>query len=323
MQFDFASTDVCVYHNNCHDGFCCAYFVWSRIDRFGEKGIEYVAKNPSTQLNDDDLEQFRLKNVLVVDLSFDRENLLKIKEVAKSLIVVDHHKTAMETLKDLDFAVFDMNYSGAGLLYKLYVEYLNRFTPGHVPFRGLTNLIRYVQDRDIWKWELPNSKEINAYLQTIPFDFDTWYHVEHLLDNDPENIISSGAAILATQNRMTKEIASNASLVDLYVSPDKLSTVKARVVNCPVRELISMVGHEIVEEELAKPESERAYVAVMYTIFPDGNVLFSLRSSRDFDASVIAKSWGGGGHKSACGFKGEMINGFPWVLVDEPFKVVS
>ena len=106
-----------------------------------------------------------------------------------------------------------------------------------------------------------------------------------------------------------------------HVSSEKEDTVRARVVNCPVRELISMTGHTILENEATKPEDERVEVAIMYTIFPDGGLLFSVRSTRDFDASVIAKSWGGGGHKSACGFKGRITDGLPWIVLSEPSVV--
>jgi len=123
--------------------------------------------------------------------------------------------------------------------------------------------------------------------------------------------------ILQTQNRMVEELASYAAPVELFIDPSRQQSVKARVVNCPLKELISMTGHKIIQIEQAKEVDDRADVAVMFTIFPDGGYLCSIRSAPSFNASVIAKAWDGGGHAQACGFKGDIKDGLPWRLVDE------
>jgi len=321
MDFNFKEVDVCVYHRACHDGFCCAYLVWNILGGKGQREIDFIPMNPSTKIDQADLDRFSGKRVLIVDLSFSRDDLFAIQKVASEVIVIDHHKTAAADLGDLPFAVFDMNYSGAGLLWKVLIEYFKKqgqaaqvADPEFPPM-----LAQYVQDRDLWKWKLPQSNEINAWLQTVPFEFETWYQADLLLGN-PETlgkVASNGTVILNTQQRMVDELAGYAALVELWIGPEKLHSVKARVVNCPVKELISMTGHTILELEEAKPEKERVEVAVLYTLFPDGGLLFSIRSARSFDSSVIAKAWGGGGHAQACGFKGSLEEGFPWNLIEE------
>jgi oligoribonuclease NrnB/cAMP/cGMP phosphodiesterase (DHH superfamily) len=47
--------------------------------------------------------------------------------------------------------------------------------------------------------------------------------------------------------------------------------------------------------------------AMMYFILETGEVIFSLRSTDDLhDVSKIAKAYSGGGHRNACGFKGDL-----------------
>ena len=35
-------------------------------------------------------------------------------------------------------------------------------------------LLLYVQDRDLWRWELEHSREVNATLVLIAHDFAAW-----------------------------------------------------------------------------------------------------------------------------------------------------
>lgn len=315
MNFDLFETDVCIYHRNCADGFCCAWLVWRYLGNNGERDIEFHAMNPSTRVGDETLESFHGKNVLVVDLSLSKDNLIDIQKVARNIAVLDHHKTAEGFLKELDFAVFDIEECGASLLFKHIASQLSINDPLWTgPERP--RIVDFVKDRDLWLWEEGYSHEVNALIQTLPFEFPDWNVVADQLDTNTglEEVIRDGAAILKTQNRMADELARHANEVGLFVGPERHSTIKAKVVNCPVRELISMVGHRILEIEDEKDKDEKAQVAVMYSIFPDGGFLFSLRSVPSFDASVIASAWGGGGHKNACGFKGNVDEGLPWIF---------
>jgi uncharacterized protein len=66
-----------------------------------------------------------------------------IQKVKYHLIVIDHHKSAMIELHDISNTHFDMTKSGAMLSWEF-------FHPGKEP----PKFIRYIQDRDLWKWEL-------------------------------------------------------------------------------------------------------------------------------------------------------------------------
>lgn len=35
-------------------------------------------------------------------------------------------------------------------------------------------LLQYVQDKDLHRWQLPESRAINAAIESYPFDFDVW-----------------------------------------------------------------------------------------------------------------------------------------------------
>ena len=318
MKFDFTEVDICIYHRNCGDGFCCAWLIWSIVGGRGKKDIDYLALSPSTKINDKDLDKFAGKNVLIVDLSFSKNDLLDIQKVARNVLVVDHHKTAEADLKDLDFAIFRQDECGASLLYGLLLSEMYDHDEDALCRVGgdVPRIVGFVKDRDLWQWKLEHSHEINAYLQTLPFEFEIWDEAAKCIDDFDgfKMLREKGSMIMETQNRMANELAEYANLVELYTGPERGETVKAKVVNCSVRELISITGHAILELEKSKPENEQVEVAILYSIFPDGGFLFSVRSVPSFDASVIATAWGGGGHKNACGFKGRIEEGFPWLF---------
>jgi len=133
---------LCLYHANCADGFAAALAVWMKYkDSYEYIPVQYG--NPAPPVDG--------RDVLIVDFSYPRKELLQLKEAAKSLLVIDHHKTAEKELAGLDFCIFDMNKSGAVLTY----QYIS-------PDQEIPKLFLYIQDRDLWKWELPSSREVSA-----------------------------------------------------------------------------------------------------------------------------------------------------------------
>lgn len=320
MDFDFDAVDVCIYHRNCDDGFCSAYLVWNHIAKKGQRCIDYIDMNPSSKVDQDLLSRLDGKIVLIVDLSFSRQDLLEIKKVAKQLLVLDHHNSAMKELEGLEFAIFDIDHCGASLFWFQYTIWLKAKTQHtYVDLNDMPLLVRYIRDRDLWKFELPDSKDISSYIQTIPPIFESW-NILDLLICDQESlkrIAFEGGVISRTKNRIINEFAGYAKEVWLYTSPDKNDQIRAKVVNCSVKNLVSETGHSILTCESLKPESERAKVAILYTVFSDGGVLCQMRSIAPFDCSLIAVAWGGGGHKQSCGFHTDIKDGLPWTLVKQ------
>ena len=62
------------------------------------------------------------------------------------------------------FARFDMGRSGAVLAW-------DYFFGGPSTGRPRPWIVEYVQDRDLWAWKLPRSKEVSAYLRSLEANF--------------------------------------------------------------------------------------------------------------------------------------------------------
>lgn len=275
---------LCIYHGNCADGFTAA---WAVHKRFGSAAEFYpgVYQIPPPDVVG--------RDVIMVDFSYKRAVLVEMARQAHSLIVLDHHKTAAEDLAGfpslvgiqsgesvsaLGLAVlFDMNRSGAQIAWDF-------FHPG----MPRPKLVDYVGDRDLWRFELPFSREINANIFSFDYDFKAWDHIDRRLRDviSLQMFADEGAAI------ERKHFSDIKKLLPVVTRRMVLGGFDVPVANLPLT-FTSDAGHQ-----LAKGEAFGA----CYWDTPEGRV-FSLRSTGDFDVSAVAKLYGGGGHPAAAGFR--------------------
>jgi oligoribonuclease NrnB/cAMP/cGMP phosphodiesterase (DHH superfamily) len=213
-------------------------------------------------------------------------------EQCRSLVVLDHHKTAQEDLAFLpaafdDYenhrssenhkavAIFDMERSGARITWDF-------FNPVAKP----PKLIEHIEDRDLWRFALDGTREIQANIFSYPYDFAVW---DELMKTDPQTLADQGAAI---ERKHHKDIA---ELVKVCRREMTIGGIIVPVASLPYT-LTSDAGHLMATEHASK-------IGVCYWDTPEGRV-FSLRSTDDGpDVSEIAKQYGGGGHAHASGFR--------------------
>lgn len=268
--------DLVIYHDSCTDGFGAAFAAWhARRDKASYFPAKYREPPPDVTG----------KNVLIVDFSYPRDILLKMREKARSILVLDHHKSAMQDLQDLDFVHFDMTSSGAMLSWAF-------FHPDeHPPL-----LIKYIQDRDLWQWRLPNSREFSAGFMNVPFLFAEYARC--MQDSAVHSVINQGAIIVKYIDSEVAKICKHAAKRRLKAAPD----LTCMVVN--THAWVSEVGSRL---------CERSDVAVMwYMDHESGAWRVSLRSRSGVDITPVARKYGGGGHEQAAGFSlspGDHIEG--------------
>lgn len=180
---------VVIYHANCSDGFGAAWSAWKAL---GNEAT-YIAGS----YNDTTVPDVTGKDVVILDFSYPRDVLIKMRASANSLIVLDHHKTAFDNIGDLEYTHFDMNKSGAMLAWEYFHE-------GKAPPR----FIEYIQDYDLWKFNLPNSKAFSTVFYSVPFEFEEYD--KFLNDSKIESTILNGQYILSYQADEVQKIIKNA-----------------------------------------------------------------------------------------------------------------
>lgn len=257
---------LCIYHGNCADGFGAAWVVRKALgDADFYAGI-YQNQPPDVTG----------RELYLVDFSYKRPVLLEMASKAASITILDHHKTAVEDLVNLPSNVrctFDIDHSGAMLAWM-------HFFPNDEP----PQLLRHIEDRDLWRFVLPFTREIQANVFSYPYTFEAW---DELMVKESSTLIAEGSAI---ERKHFKDIA---ELITVVTREFVIGGHRVPVANLPYT-LTSDAGHA-----LAKPGS----FAGCYWDTPEGRV-FSLRSRDDgLDVSEIAKQYGGGGHRNASGFR--------------------
>lgn len=262
---------LCIYHHNCADGFGAA---WVVRRKYGEDAQFHpgVYQMPPPDVKGQD--------VILVDFSYKRPVMEQLCDAANSVIVLDHHKSAEEDLRGLNgYSVnvgshFDMNRSGAGMTWDYYF-----------PDEPRPQLIDHIEDRDLWRFKLPGTREIQANVFSYPYDFKVW---DNLMAADPLDLFAAGAAI---ERKHHKDIA---ELVNACMMRMTIAGYAVPVANLPYI-FSSDAGHLM---------SEGEPFAACFWDTPAGRI-FSLRSREEggIDVSEIAKKYGGGGHKHAAGFR--------------------
>ncbi len=280
-----------IYHARCPDGITAAWCFRRLAD------VVYVPASYGWEppVVDD-------RDVYIVDFSYPREVLEQMKLKAKSLVVLDHHKTSEAALKGLDYCTFDVERSGAQIAW----DYLN-------PGQSRPLVIDYVADRDLWQWKLPDSKNINTYLSAHAFDprlsLEKSFEVlDNLVDHwDSESVGKIGANLAGPTSSYVEQLATNtfSGTVDYMVGDEKKTQ---EFVFCVCSILQSDTGNHIAEKY------QKPALLIWLKNVDDGREIWgcSLRNFRGspIDLSTIATSYGGGGHRDACGFSftGSMFN---------------
>jgi len=257
---------LCIYHGNCADGFTSAWVVRKALGEDVEFHVGVYQDAPP------DVEG---RDVVMVDFSYKRAVLEEIRERAASVLILDHHKTAEADLRDLPgvVSVFDMNRAGARITW-------DHYFPNQEP----PKLLLHVEDRDLWRFALRKTREIQASVFAYPYEFKVW---DFLMSADLEQLAVEGEAI---ERKHFKDIR---ELVGVVTRRMNIGGHNVPIANLPYT-LTSDAGHL-----LAKGEP----FAGCYWDTPQGRV-FSLRSTDEgLDVSAIAKQYGGGGHKNASGFR--------------------
>lgn len=276
------SRPLVIYHGNCADGFSAAWCFWRK---YGD-GADFVAG-----VYQQDPPDVSGRDVYLVDFSYKEPVVRRMLDQARSVTLIDHHKTAIDDLRPLkelvsansgirggdNFGWFcDLNRSGATLAW----DFL-------FPEEPRPLLLGHIEDRDLWRFKLPGTREIQANVFSYEYTFERW---DRLMSADQAELMQMTVAGAAIERKHHKDIE------------ELLGVCKRRMVigghDVPVASLpytlVSDAGHK-----MAKGEK----FAACYWDTADSRV-FGLRSADDgMDVSEIAKQYGGGGHAKAAGFK--------------------
>jgi len=274
---------VILYDGGCSDGFGGAWSAWkifgNRADYFG---VKHENPPPAGLKN---------KEIYLIDFTYPEAIVKKLLKENKRVTAIDHHATAEKAIKLTYKYLYSVNNSGAVLAWKYF----------H-PKKPIPTLLKHIEDIDLWKFRLPHTKEIFAYLNLFALSFKIWDQLIHDMENSSKRkgFIEKGVIVLKYENKLVGELVfKNSELV-------KFAGYKTLAVNSP--NWPSQVGNALV----------KTMPPIGITWSKKGNkILVSLRSDGTADVGKIAKRFGGGGHKVAAGFSLPGNAKLPWTPLYE------
>ena len=271
-----------IYHSPCLDGFTSA---WVAKQALGNTA-DYVAGS-YTDAESCELPDVDGRLVYLLDFSYPKDVMLELADRAKTVVILDHHKSAQLDIQELlDNGViegeFDMDRSGAMMAWNFF--FFDQEPP---------KFIEYVQDRDLWKKELPHCEEVNLAMFAYDYTFANW---DEIAATSIDKLHSDGITIHRKHMKDVRELLDHVQYMTIG-GHQNIPTVNAN----------HFFGSDL-GALLCKDQPFAAY----YWANADGTIVFGLRSNADYeqalDVSIIAKAYGGGGHPNASGFRINFLN---------------
>ena len=296
---------LCLYHGADFDGKCSGYLVKEAYEELGFhvtlEPIDYNYPTPWKLIEGKDV-------VVICDFSVSPEDILGIASMCGKLIWIDHHISAIKTWElFLQNQVADINMltnittvlvdgqAGCELTY-------DYFNPGKQRPYAIHLLGRY----DVW-----DMSNLNLWNNSIlPFQWGLRSHTmdprtedgcrdwEHLFgSNSADNIsiISNDGKIILTYQLATNEwYCKYGREIDFADRSGTYKGFRTFAVNTGMKS-------SLVFQHLIDKDAYDLYMVYIHT--KDGFEISLYNTNGKIDCSVIAKSYGGGGHRGAAGFK--------------------
>ncbi len=265
---------LCIYHNDA-DGRASAAIVRRALGpKVSLCEMKYGDSLPLEEI-------LVAEQIIIVDFSLPREDMERLANYHQ-LTWIDHHKTAIDELADISqtwAGTRDNSEAACVLTWKHYFP--NHPVPKSVVLIG---------DRDIWRWEHPDTGSFNEGLyqsNTNPHNDRLW---GPLLDDDAilvKQLIDQGSTLRAARLRNIQSSTARYGFPVLFEGYQTLA--------------INLRGSGDLGEHIRNHGYQVAYCYIDALLDNELHTYVSLYS-KEIDVSEIAQRFGGGGHAGAAGF---------------------
>lgn len=286
---------VVITHFPCSDGATAEAIIRQYYQDDGS--IEYVkgdygdAKSP--EFMNDLIDRVRGKHVLMADFSYKAKEIQGLITSAESIVILDHHVTAEKELENYKLesfwtvneiekvlkeqkcvALFDMAECGSSLTWKF-------FYPG----KEVPVFIERIKDIDLGRHKLHRSRDFMWFTRAIPINGPSYAEYLYVKDeSELEQYLDKGVTIRQYVETTAERIVENA--------------IEGEYEGYTFKAVLS--DYAFASEISQKFVNEGMDIGVT-GYFTNKTFGLSLRSREGVDVSILAKAFGGGGHKQAAG----------------------
>jgi hypothetical protein len=278
-----------IYHDQCPDGWCAAWVAYNALKSDGGLPVLHPMSYGQPVPNLDGVD-----TVYLVDFSLPHAELVALAETRR-VVVLDHHQTAIDDIcgalgwepepgsnvpsPDWPYAaVLDVSRSGAGITWDYF----------HSEPRP--PVVDYVEDRDLWRFALPRSKAVNAYLRTQPYALGAWDDIDQYLT--VTDMAIAGEGVLLHIGAYCRAATNHAYWCEMGDRRFPIVNVTYESCSEVADHLLSYFGCDM---------------AGYFFETGDGMWQYGFRSRNGVTVHDHAKAFGGGGHPQASGCRVPVI----------------
>lgn len=282
--------EVVIHHSPCDDGHAAAALFYYNC----AKPVVLHGLHPKDELLTPETRALiQGKNVVFVDIAFAPEVMLQVAELAKKVVVLDHHVTNQTSLTDVTHPnlrlVIEMDNPGVSLAWT--------FLKGQG--EAMPKSLYYIGLKDVWKHETIEK----AVWFTTAFERPSFWNgwIPYIRDDITNSVIEKGRVIYDYQRSVLKTMMEK-------VQYTTWRGYRLAIVNVPFP-WISDIGAMMCESE---PERT---IAVIWNKQVTGPYSVSLRTHNPLGPNVekIALEFGGGGHVHGAGLR----------MIQPPYEVFN
>ncbi|RZC70196.1 hypothetical protein C5167_033362 [Papaver somniferum] len=176
------SKPAVLYHYPCPDGVFAAlasHLYFSAI----KQDVLYFPNTVYSPVKVEDLPLDEINQVYLLDFVGPSGFVAKLSSHVESVIILDHHKTAVEmfkadtSIRENVIKVIDMERSGATIAYdyfkkKISDEGVGKELVAEDKLERVNQLFKYIEDVDLWRWALPDSKAFTSGMKDLNIEYD-------------------------------------------------------------------------------------------------------------------------------------------------------
>jgi oligoribonuclease NrnB/cAMP/cGMP phosphodiesterase (DHH superfamily) len=305
---------VVITHKGCTDGEggsrMSAHFFFEQ--NYKDAEIQYFGAIPGEKFDWSEILELQNKNILFADVIPPPSILQKLTEGGNKYLILDHHKTNMEDLRDVpeENKVFDMNHSGTYLTWRYFF-----------PEAAVPRIITLIEQRDLYQ-KVKEADQLSELLYLYDCNYDEF--VKLLNEKALQEAINLSQVLELRKNHEVPWISKRANLVMHFPKNPHV----ASETNLLQRSLMQRINSKqpLISKENYLNAELVAYVNTDSYVSDVGNHLVetlpvdyadvwkymgnykttpqSLRSTgTGSDVSAVAKRFRGGGHYSASGME--------------------
>lgn len=305
-------TNVVLAHRNCADGHLAAYILYRKFkedNTLNNSQFFFVQYGEEIQPIPD------TENLWIVDFSYTYDQLKVFADQADKIVMLDHHETAADmwggyknvhtqllrvsnfkqtrdsvgcNVKGVPlFIKLVHGESGAKLTYEQFYKECVGFEYEFMKNERLQKLIAAVNDYDLWKFELPDTKIIDAMIKSKDYSFSWIDELVECSEEKYKEYFLTAKAVVDYRSTLIDSFSRKASIISFA------GYQNVAIVNCP-----SEFKNDVADRIYSTTDVDFVIIWTAST----RQVFMSLRSKKGkVSVKEITAKFGCGGHENAAG----------------------